>query len=156
MICITVPGCEPLRLQHLVSDINGTLTTDGALLPGVAERIEALKGLLQVTLMSADTFGTARDVADALGVELVALREGAGGPQKLDLVNGLGPDCVVAIGNGANDALMVEAAGLGVVVLQAEGAAASALRRADVVFTSICDALDALLTPSRLTATLRA
>jgi len=40
-------------------------------------------------------------------------------------------------------------------VCQAEGAAMATLLAADVVVTNICDALDLLLNPPRLIATLR-
>jgi len=40
-------------------------------------------------------------------------------------------------------------------VVQAEGAAGVTLQCADLVFTSIADALEALLSSSRLVATLR-
>ena len=67
----------------------------------------------------------------------------------------LNPQRVVAIGNGRNDRLMLEAAGLGIALIQAEGAASETLRRADVVCTSILDALGLLRDPRRLIATLR-
>jgi len=62
---------------------------------------------------------------------------------------------VVAIGNGANDAAMLQEAALGIAVLGPEGLAAEALLAADVVVASIEDALDLLLRPHRLVATLR-
>jgi len=42
MLEIDIPGTGLLRLQHLVLDYNGTLATDGALLPGVDERARTL------------------------------------------------------------------------------------------------------------------
>ena len=59
------------------------------------------------------------------------------------------------IGNGRNDRLMLDAAGLGIAVIQREGGAAAAILGADIVATSITDALGLLLNTSRLTATLR-
>ena len=67
----------------------------------------------------------------------------------------LGADRCVAIGNGANDALMVDEAALGICVLGPEGSAVACLVRADVVTPGITDALDLLLHPRRLVATLR-
>lgn len=155
MLEIEIPGRETIRAERLVLDINGTLTVDGGLLPGVAERIEKLRRHIEITLVSADTFGTAPAVAAALGVRLVNLAPGEGGAQKLALVQGWGPSRVIAIGNGVNDAPMLEAAALGLAVIQAEGAATWAIRAADAVFGLVCAALDALLFPSRLVATLR-
>ncbi len=155
MLDLTIPGRADISATHLVLDINGTLTIDGELLPGTAERIELLKQHLTVVLVTADTCGTARSVADSLGVELTILRPENGGEQKLVLVRDLRPEMVIAIGNGQNDVLMIEAAALGIAVLQSEGLAGAALARADAVFASVNDALDALLTPTRLVATLR-
>ena len=59
------------------------------------------------------------------------------------------------IGNGANDALVLEAAAVSFAVLGPEGASAAALRSADIVCASATDALDLLLDPQALSATLR-
>ena len=61
----------------------------------------------------------------------------------------------MAVGNGRNDRLMLKEAALGIAVLQAEGAAAEALLAADVVAPDILAALDLLLAPEGLIATLR-
>jgi len=61
----------------------------------------------------------------------------------------------VAVGNGANDAQMLEAAALGIAVLGKEGLAVDALGVADVVVPRIADALEQLLKTPRLVATLR-
>ncbi len=59
------------------------------------------------------------------------------------------------IGNGFNDVLVLEAAPLSLVVLGPEGASSAALRAADVVCATATDALDLLLEPTALSATLR-
>ena len=51
---------------------------------------------------------------------------------------------------------MLKAASLGVLVRQREGAAGEALTAADVLAPGIVEALDLLLQPQRLVATLRA
>ena len=70
------------------------------------------------------------------------------------LVERLGAERVVAVGNGANDAGMLQAAALGIAVLGPEGLAGEAWQAADVV-AGIHQALDLLLHPRRLVATLR-
>ncbi len=156
MLEIAIPGRAPLTAAYLVLDLNGTLTVDGELLPGVVDRLRRLQGSLQVILLTADTCGTAVAVAETLGAALTILEPANGGEQKLATVRELGPDAVIAIGNGQNDALMLKAAALGIAVIQVEGAAQAALAAADIVFPAITDALDALLRPTRLIATLRA
>jgi P-type E1-E2 ATPase len=159
MIEIDVPGYKTFRLQHLVLDVNGTLALDGALLPGVAERLVALKGELEIHLITADTHGRQKEIDRQLGLVAVILPPpspaGSQREAKGAFVQQLGPEGVVAIGNGNNDAGMIEAAALGVAVLGPEGLATRALRAADVVCASINDALDLLLCPDRLRATLR-
>ena len=156
MIELELPGQGALRLEFLLLDVNGTIARDGELLPGVAERVAALRERLAVRVLSADTFGRLETQARALGVPAVRLR--AGEPeddQKAAEVRRLGAAGVVAVGNGANDALMLAAAALGVAVLGPEGLSTRALLSADVVVASIEDALDLLIHPLRLRATLR-
>jgi soluble P-type ATPase len=155
MIAIDVPGLRALRLAHLVCDFNGTLALDGKLLAGVAQALAGLAGDLRVHVVTADTFGRARSELAGLPVAVVVIAAEAQAEAKRGFVEGLGADGVVAIGNGRNDRLMLAAAGLGIAVIQAEGACAGALAGADVVSASILDALELLRNPRRLVATLR-
>jgi soluble P-type ATPase len=139
----------------LVLDYNGTLATDGALLPGVAARLTALAGHLQVHVITADTFGMARAALQGLPCGLLILPPGGQDAAKRAYVEQLGAASVAAVGNGRNDRLMLQAAGLGIVVLGDEGAAAETVASADVVTRDILSALDLLLNPLRLAATLR-
>lgn len=155
MIKITIPYSPNLQLENLVLDLNGTLAVDGVLIPGVAARITSLAQQLQIHLLTANTHGGGAAIAQELGIPFTQLGPGPGGKQKERFVQKLGPDTVVAIGNGANDAAMLKAAALGIAVNGAEGAASSAIFAADVYVPSIHDALDLLLAPDRLRATLR-
>ncbi|HSK47329.1 MAG TPA: HAD family hydrolase [Coriobacteriia bacterium] len=156
MLTVEIPGYGLLALENLVLDLNGTLCQDGEVLAGVAEAVEALAPALRIVVVTADTHGTADELMASLAVDHVHIidrgREAEG---KLDLVDELGGDTVVAIGNGANDALMLRDAALGIAVIAGEGAAAAAVQAADVVVRSIGDALGLLLEPRRLIATLR-
>jgi P-type E1-E2 ATPase len=154
-LAIDIPGRDPLQLRHLVLDLNGTIALDGQLLPGVAERVTALHARLAVYLLTADTRGRSAATANQLGVELQRLTPGQEAQQKADFVNGLGAAYTVAVGNGANDALMLAAASLGIAVLGREGLAVSAFQAADLLVPDVNDALDLLLQPQRLIATLR-
>jgi soluble P-type ATPase len=155
MLCIDIPGSAPLRLEHLVLDFNGTLACDGAVLPGVAERLERLSGSIRIHIVTADTFGRARAELAGLPCQLLVLDVHDQTHAKQDYVQRLGSANAVCIGNGRNDALMMQAAALAIGVVQAEGAAASTLCAADVVARDITEALDLLLRPQRLGATLR-
>lgn len=150
---IDIPGASSLRIEHLLLDVNGTLTDRGALLPGVAERIITLRTRICVRLLTADTYGTLAEVRDALG-GVAAYRVDCGA-QKAAIARELGADTCAAIGNGANDAPMLAAVGLGIAVIGPEGASVHALRAADLVCPSIHAALDLLADPRGLIATLR-
>ena len=62
---------------------------------------------------------------------------------------------IIAIGNGANDQLMLKRAHLGIAVIGLEGASMLTLQSADLVVNKIEDALGLLIEPQRLKATLR-
>ncbi len=155
MIAIDIPGFRALRLAHLVLDYNGTLAADGELLPGVAAAIAALAAQMHIHVITADTFGRAARELASLPVDLVITAATAQAEAKFDFVTALGADNVVAIGNGRNDRRMLEAAALGIALIQREGASAETLCGADVVATDVLHALDLLRRPQRLVATLR-
>lgn len=136
-------------------DFNGTLAGGGILCRGVDERLRALAELLTVYILTADTFGQVREAVAGIPVEVVVLNKGPGGVQKESFVRELGAEACVAFGNGANDAGMLRAAGLGVAVLGPEGTALETLRAADLAVRDICDGIDLLLDPRRLVATWR-
>jgi len=151
-----VPGRETLHLSTLVLDLNGTIAVDGEVIPGVAERVTALKAQgMACYLLTADTRGHGAETADVLGLALQRLTPGDERAQKRAFVEQLGVDRVAAVGNGANDVGMLQTAALGIAVLQAEGMAAEVLNAADVIVPDICAALDLLLKPTRLIATMR-
>lgn len=155
MLKIDIPGHGTLALDHLLLDVNGTIAAGGELLPGVAETLAALGDVLDIVAVTADTHGTAATLKAEAGIAVKIIERGGEGEQKRDLLRELGAERTVAIGNGANDALMLGEAAVGIVVIGAEGAAAGAVRAADVVVTDIGDALALLADPRRLVATLR-
>jgi P-type E1-E2 ATPase len=137
---------------RLVLDFTGTLSLDGTLLAGVADRLRSLADQLELVVLTADTFGTAAAELEGLPLEVCLIRNGK---EKARLVSAMEPAEVIAVGNGTNDVPMVELAGLGIAVLGPEGASAPLLSAADVVTGSIQDALDLIRNPLRLKATLR-
>ncbi len=155
MLRISVPGFKELQLEHLVLDYNGTLACDGELLEGVRQSLEALAKDLKIHVVTADTFGKVESRMETSPCKLVVLPPDNQDIGKLEYIEQLGADRVVAVGNGRNDRLMLKRAALGIAVVQEEGAASETLLAADVVCPSIRDALDLLRNPLRLTATLR-
>jgi P-type E1-E2 ATPase len=143
---------EPLALEHLVLDLNGTLTNRGKLIAGVEDRLRMVRERFSVHLATADTFGTAAEIATHLGLDLHPVGDGT---DKRRLVVELGPDATAAIGNGVNDVPMLRAVRLGIVVIGPEGASSAALAAADVVTSTVLEALDLVRDPRALEATLR-
>ena len=117
-IVLPLPGGPTLKLEHLLLDVNGTLSDRGVLHEGVAARVGRLRTLVEVQLVTADTFGTATGIAEVLGVGARRVSDGA---EKRELVERLGRDSCVVIGNGANDMLALHAAALGIAVMGREG-----------------------------------
>lgn len=155
MLSLDIPGYGALALHHCVLDFSGTLSVDGWLLDGVRERLDRLTRLLEIHVLTSDTHGRAREALAGLGGSLHLLEGERHELQKEQYVTLLGAPGVVAIGNGNNDAAMLRAARLGIAVCGHEGCSVSALSVASVLVTSPTDALDLLLCPKRLTATLR-
>ncbi len=151
-IALAAPGAKRLSLTHVVFDFNGTLATDGALIRGVAARLRRLARLAEVVVLTADTFGTARAALAGLPVALGVVRTGR---DKRRLVRSLGGGGVAVVGNGVNDLPMFEEAALGIAVCGTEGMAADLARVATIVVGDVNDAIDLLLRPKRLVATLR-
>ena len=155
MIRIDIPGSAPLELEHVVCDYNGTLARDGSLVPGVRDRLVALAGVLTVHVVTADTFGTASDALWGLDLRVTVLAPTQQSVAKAEYVTACGAQRTVAIGNGCNDREMLAAAALSIAVLGDEGTATASLMVATIVTRDILIALDLLLVPNRLVATLR-
>ena len=154
MIQIDIPGRETITIEHLVLDYNGTVAEDGHLIPGVAERLAELKELVEAHVLTADTYGTVRAQCDPIGIHVETFPRAGAAECKLEIVEKLGAN-VMCVGNGFNDVLMFGPAALSVAVIEKEGTFAGLIAHADVLTTSILDALDLLVRTDRLRATLR-
>jgi P-type E1-E2 ATPase len=155
MIEILIPGFKTFRFQHLVLDVNGTIAKDGHLIDGTKELLTELRSKLEIHLITADTHGNQEAINEQLALTAIRIPTQNQAEAKSEYVETLGADKVVAMGNGANDAAMLERAALGIAVLGPEATAGITLQKADVVVTDIQSALELLLFPKRLVATLR-
>ena len=136
-----------VQLEHLVCDVNGTLAVDGRLHESLPRIFRELRSLLSIHLVTADT--------QQLGFSAHRIQPGDEARQKANLVQELGCERVAAIGQGANDAEMLRAAGLGICILSLEGLAVETLMAADIVLPDILSALELFEKPLRIVATLR-
>lgn len=153
------PGRATLRLDHLVLDVNVTVTSGGKLIAGVAERLQSFRQRgLQVHCITADTRGQQSRLDREIGLGAVRISASGAGEEarsKAAFIRELGAMQVISVGNGANDAEMLRDAALGIAVLGPEGLALDALLAADVLSSSIHHALDLIEDPDRLIATWR-
>jgi P-type E1-E2 ATPase len=155
MIELNIPGKENLQLEHLVCDVNGTLAVDGKLIDGVSRALANLSDRLSIHLITADTHGRQAAIDQLLNLKAERLQPGLEAQQKAAFIQKLGAQHVVAVGQGANDADMLAAAGLGIAVLSPEGLSIQALQAADIVVGDILSAFNLLEKPMRILATLR-
>lgn len=154
MLTISIPGREPLALSHLILDYNGTIAEDGEIIPGIAPRLEQLAKDLSIQVITADTHGTAAKKCAGLPLEVLTFPTTEVGRIKAEEARKL-TGGTVCIGNGFNDIPMSDVCDLSICVIGKEGCCGALLMHTDVVMTSILDALDLLLKPGRLRATLR-
>jgi len=155
VITLKIPGRGEIHLKHLVTDVNGTLAQDGEIINGVLERINQLRPHLEIHMLTADTHGKQKYIDAALGLKAIRVSPGGEAEQKAEFVRSLGAENVVALGQGANDALMLKEAAIGICVLSGEGTATEALLSADLITADVLAALDLLLHPIRIVASLR-
>jgi soluble P-type ATPase len=157
MLRVDVPGVGLLIFEHLLLDLNGTISTDGVVAESTRARILKLSQELRIRLVTCDTRGSGARVAEDLGVPVHRFGESPSGEalEKERIALDLNPDQCVAIGNGNSDALVLKACRLGIAVLGREGLALAAANAADIVVPCVDDALDLLLSEKRLVATLR-
>jgi len=155
MIFIEIPGFGAIAIKHLVMDYNGTLAVDGQIIQEAVPILRELGQRITIHVITADTFGSVRNEVSDIDCRLVILQEDNQDVEKRDYVRSIGAEAVMAVGNGRNDQKMLKEAILGIAVLQNEGVFTGTVSDADILCTSIVDALDLLRFPKRLVATLR-
>ena len=155
MYSVDIPGFGEVKVEVLVSDFTGTLSVDGALLPGVEDRLNRISEFMQVQILTADTFGKAREALEKVNCTINILTGADHDLQKEAYVKERGSEKLVALGNGNNDRKMLAAARVGIAVAEGEGCAVEAIVAANILVRSAVDGLDLLLNPKRLKATLR-
>ncbi len=154
MITLQRPGQEPLEIDFILLDFEGTLASDRRVHPKAKDKINLLSKRTQIYILTKEQKEHVEEILKKVKAEIIYLMEGKSSQQKLDLLRQLGAARTVAIGNGVDDAPMIEEAALGICIMGKEGTFSEAMKKADVVFMNILDALDFLLKPLRQKATL--
>ncbi|MGD0230003.1 MAG: HAD family hydrolase [Syntrophorhabdales bacterium] len=155
MINVPIPGWGEISIEYVIVDFNGTAGLDGKLKKEVKEVIEKISRYVKVFIITSDTYETADAELGASNMTFIKVGKTGSGEEKAKVVRELGPEKIVAIGNGANDAAMLKEAALGIAVIGEEGCAAALLKESDVVVTDIMAAFGLIVHPERLVATLR-
>ncbi|NDY71894.1 ATPase P [Desulfobacter hydrogenophilus] len=155
MIRVDIPGTGPVNIQNVMFDYNGTIAADGCLIDGVGAAMNRLTHRLDFHVVTADTFGSVQAQLEGVNAEIVLISNQDQDQKKLDVLNHIGADTTMAVGNGVNDALMLKHAVLGVAVLGEEGMSLPALMSSDVMIRHVLDVFAFFENPKRLIATLR-
>jgi len=152
---LEIPNFKTLTIEHIVCDYNGTIARDGIVLPEIKALFDQLCQRYTLHVITADTFGSVKAQLEGYGAQIKILSSGDHTQEKADFVRELGADSCIAIGNGNNDALMLETAAIGIALMGDEGCSKDTLLSADVICKSITEALSLVLKTKRLIATLR-
>jgi len=152
---IDIPHYKTLNLKHLVLDYNGTLAKDGTLIKETRPLLNALDEHYTIHVITSDTFGTVQAQLEGLDITVKILHSDDHTGEKSNYIQTLGAEECIAVGNGSNDMLMLQNAMLGISLIGNEGCSTRTLKSSDIVCTNISDALELVLSPKRLIATLR-
>jgi soluble P-type ATPase len=157
-ITIDIPGFGARQIRIVVSDYTGTHSRGGRVDPGVKGKLRELAALVDLHIVTADSFGTAERELAGIATPY-KLRTAKHDIEKAEYVAQFELEHVAAFGNGNNDRLMLKAVkeggGLAIAVDNGEGCAMDAMRNADLFVVGAANAIDLLLDPLRPRATLR-
>jgi len=154
MMKIEIPRGESFEIKYLVFDYNGTVANNGMIYTKVLKRLNNYNHL-EIFIITADTYGTVKEELKGSNIKVKIISKENGSIDKLNFVKELDSKNVIAFGNGSNDRLMLEEAGIGICVIGEEGASIKALMASDLVVNSIDDALDYIDQPKKIVAGLR-
>lgn len=154
MIPIERPGLNPLEIEFILLDFEGTLAIDRRVHPKAKDKINLLSKRANLYVLTTQKKELIEERLRKAKAEIIYLAEGDSSRRKLELLRQLGPTRCAAIGNGIDDSALMQEAGVGICVIGKEGSAGGAIKNADLVFTDILEALDFLLKPLRQKATL--
>jgi soluble P-type ATPase len=154
MIALDVRGFGKRSIEHVVMSFEGALSSEGKLVPEIAERLMKLSICSRLHIVCSDFSPEVESELRSVDSDILRLAPGAQDAQKVELVRKLGPMKVAAVGCGRSDALMLREATLGIAVIGRNGAHPESMAAAQVVCSGIQDALDLLLKPRNLMAVL--
>ncbi len=152
---LTIPRYPTLTLRHIVLDYNGTLAKDGELKAEAKPLLKSLTDRYGVHVITSDTFGSVQAQLEGFDITVKVLKSENHTDEKAAYIHALDAHFCAAVGNGNNDAKMLQDATLAIALMGDEGCSTQTLMNSNIVCKSIEDALELLLNEKRLIATLR-
>jgi len=152
---INIPNFDTFELKHVVCDYNGTIAKDGILIDTVAGLFERLSENYTLHVITADTFGSVKAQLSGFDVTIKILSSRDHTQEKADYISLLGASSCVSLGNGNNDAKMLEISAIGIAIIGDEGCAKDSMLASDIIVKNITDGLELTVNTKRLIATLR-
>ncbi len=152
---LKIPNFKDLEIENIVFDYNGTLAKDGLITQKTAKLLFEICEKYKVFVVTADTFGNAKEELKDFGLELVVLKSKNHMNEKALFVEKLNKNKTISVGNGNNDAKMLKTAIISIAIIGEEGCSKEALISSDIICKDINDAMGMFLNPKRLIATLR-
>lgn len=154
MIVFDIPGRGTISIENVLLDYNGAIAKDGVMSDRVRSLIERLAEEVTVAVLTADTHGNVRRQCEGLNVHVETFTGEHGDECKGAYARSL-QGGVACLGNGTIDVKMFDESDLAIAVMDAEGVCAKLIAHADILTRSIEEALELLLIPHRVRATLR-
>ncbi|NLV89810.1 MAG: ATPase P [Tissierellia bacterium] len=155
MLVYKIPGREDIIIENIVFDYNGTLAVGGKLIEGVHDLINELSKYANIYVLTADTYGTVVEECKDINCKVLTFPKEKAGQSKKEIVEKIGGDRTLAVGNGFNDIPMFEASILSIGIIEGEGASGKLLARADIIVRNIREGINIILNKNMIKATLR-
>lgn len=152
---IDIPGKGVLNIKNVVFDYNGTIAVNGIIKESIKENLIKLKEEVNIYVLTADTYGFAKAECEKLGIKILTFPKEGAGKFKDEIVEGIGYENTICVGNGFNDIEMCKKAALSIGVIDEEGIASSLIGCTDIIANGIESAINILLNKNRVIATLR-
>ena len=154
-----IPGFGDRHIQALLADYDGTLSNHNQVPDEIKARLIRLSEIIDIHILTGDRNVKAADCLGNLPVNIHILSEKDQDVQKRDYLIDFKTMNVVVLGNGNNDRLLLQAVktggGLCIAVQNGEGCAVDALINSHLLAANPAEAMDLLLNPDTLAATLR-
>ncbi len=155
MIDLNIPGITNVKIENVVFDMNGTLSENGLIKESVKGLLNELSKHAAIYIITSDTFGSANESVKGINAKLYIIKGDNSAQKKKEMVYKLGYSKTAVIGNGYNDYAMFKQGVIGIGIMESEGLAVKAALHCDIIVTKIENAINLLLNPKKLVATLR-